>query len=218
MTRPGLPNIKLLERQPGGGVIIAVGAVIGVVLATALIVLALGSTALAATGTGGVPPAAVPRIAGIACRTACVSADEAETGSLVRVRGGGLAAVARVVFLGGHGDGDDVSAGARRRDAKPGYLDVKVPSRARSGPVMVVTREGGESQASASGLIVLVRGGAHGGPARQPAGVGPPLLTSPGNETPAVCGREAWPSARPVSFPAGARRVPARRPGSGDPT
>lgn len=154
MTRPGLPDIRLLERQPGGGVMIAVGAVIGVAVAAVVIVLALGSTALAATGTGGLPPTAAPRIDGIACRTACLSADEAGTGSVVRVRGRGLDGAARVVFLGRSGTADDVAAGVRRRDAKPGYVDVQLPARARSGPVMVVTREGGASDASSFGLTV----------------------------------------------------------------
>lgn len=154
MTRPELPDIELLQRQRGGGLIIAVGTLIGVVVAAAVIVLTLGSTALAATATGGVPPGPVPRIAGIVCRTACPSRDEAATGSVVRVRGSGLTDAARVVFLGRSGVGDDVVAGARRRDAKPGYVDVTVPARVRSGPVMVVTREGSTSATSSSGLTV----------------------------------------------------------------
>lgn len=159
LTRPGLQDLKLVERQRGGRLIIAVGAAIGVVVATAVILLMLGSTALAATATGGVAPTAVaptggPRIVGIACRTSCQSADGAAPGSVVRVRGRGLAHAARVVFLGRSGAGDDASAGTRRRDAKSGYVDVKVPARARSGPFMVLTREGTASQSSPSGLVV----------------------------------------------------------------
>ena len=115
---------------------------------------AFGSTPGAVASTGGLAAGSPATITGVACLKPCVAADEAQAGSLVRVRGRELSDTGRVVFLGRTGGADDASAGVRRRDAKSGYVDVKVPVAARSGPVVVLDRDGSASRPSRTGITI----------------------------------------------------------------
>ena len=91
--------------------------------------------------TGGLQALERPEIK----KVQCVAADGAacERGDLVRVRGEGLAAADRVVFLGTRGRSDDRPA--RPRSKKPHAVTVRVPAGARSGPVKVTSRRAGAS-------------------------------------------------------------------------
>jgi murein DD-endopeptidase MepM/ murein hydrolase activator NlpD len=110
---------------------------------------------IAAGSTGGIVAGSPARITAVSCVSSCVSADEVQPGSILRVRGRELQNTGRVVFLGRTGNSDDVSAGVRRRDAKPGYVDVKIPAAARSGPVLVLERaDGTASRQSTTGITI----------------------------------------------------------------
>lgn len=125
-------------------------------LAVAGLGMSLAAAPSIATGaTGGIVAGSPARITGLRCVKSCVSADEVQPGSILRVRGRELQNTGRVVFLGRAGTSDDVSGGVRRRDAKPGYADVKVPAGARSGPVLVLERgDGTASRQSTIGITV----------------------------------------------------------------
>jgi murein DD-endopeptidase MepM/ murein hydrolase activator NlpD len=111
--------------------------------------------ATAAGSTGGIVAGSPARVTSVSCVKSCVSADEAQAGSIVRVRGRELQNTGRVVFLGRTGSGDDASAGVRRRDAKPAYVDVRVPAAARSGPVLALERgDGSTSRQSPNGITI----------------------------------------------------------------
>jgi murein DD-endopeptidase MepM/ murein hydrolase activator NlpD len=88
----------------------------------------------------------------------------------VRVNGRNLGGVVRVTFLGGRGARDDAVARARRVSA--GSVQVWVPRRARTGHVLVRTREGLRSRPSRS--VVAVRM-----PAPPPPPAPPAPLASP---------------------------------------
>jgi Peptidase family M23 len=114
--------------------------------------------ATAVGSTGGIVAGSPARITGVSCVKSCVSTDEAQAGSIVRVRGRELQDTGRVVFLGRTGDSDDASAGVRRRDAKASYVDVKVPAAARSGPVLVLERSDGSTSRQSPGGITIDHG------------------------------------------------------------
>ena len=111
--------------------------------------------ATAVASTGGIVAGSPARITGLACVKSCVSGDEAQAGSIVRVRGRELQETGRVVFLGRTGGGDDVTAAVRRRDARATTVDVRVPSAARSGPVLLLERgDGTASKQSPAGVTI----------------------------------------------------------------
>jgi murein DD-endopeptidase MepM/ murein hydrolase activator NlpD len=123
------------------------------VIATALLG-ALGALAIASLmpaaalgddpgGGGGAAPGLAPVVGSAHCLRACPGIDSAGPGSLVRVSGRELAGTRTVVFLGGKGARDDVSAAARRVRAT--VVDAIVPERARTGPVLVVASDAQES-------------------------------------------------------------------------
>lgn len=91
--------------------------------------------------TGGVQALERPQIK----KVQCVATDgpQCERGDLVRVRGEGLAAADRVVFLGARGRSDNRRA--RPRSKKPHAVTVRVPAGARTGPVKVTSRRAGSS-------------------------------------------------------------------------
>ncbi len=143
MTFAGLPALR------GTGGMTKLVAVAGLGMSLAAV------PSIAAGSTGGIVAGSPARITGVSCVTSCVSADEAQPGSTLRVRGRQLQDAGRVVFLGRTGNSDDVSVSVRRRDAKPGYVDVKVPAAARSGPVLVLERgDGTASRQSTTGITI----------------------------------------------------------------
>ena len=108
---------------------------------TLAVVLISAAPAAADQTTGGLRALEAPAIK----KVQCVGTTEPEcaSGDLVRVRGEGLAAADRVVFLGSRGRRDDRHA--RPRSRKPHAVTVRVPSGAKSGPVKVTSRKAGAS-------------------------------------------------------------------------
>ncbi len=97
-------------------------------------------------------PKPLPAIGEIACAARCTSLDAVQPGSLLRLRGSAMREVRKVVFLGARGALDDVIAPALRARVKS--VDVLVPDRALSGPVLAVNSDGGQSVPSRAALSV----------------------------------------------------------------
>jgi len=95
-------------------------------------------------GAGGASAAPVPSISAIVCRSGCVALAAVEPGATLRVKGTNLGAVDEVVFLGGTGAADDVTAPATR--VRGTSVDVVVPQGAADGPLAV---QGGDAPPSA---------------------------------------------------------------------
>jgi murein DD-endopeptidase MepM/ murein hydrolase activator NlpD len=109
------------------------------------------ASADAAAGTGGAFAGDPAIISAIGCVARCASADSVQAGSLLRIRGTGMKDVTRIVFLGARGPADDVTAAAARARVKS--VDVLVPSKALSGPVLVMNH-GGASLASRATISI----------------------------------------------------------------
>src|SRR4051812_3745713 len=110
--------------------------------ATALLAVALPPGASAA----GPAPATSTTVTSIACRSLCGDGGAVSPGGLVRLRGRGLQAAARIVFAGGP------SAPAVR--ARAGQADARVPGGVASGPVRVVATGGAVSPPSAAAVRI----------------------------------------------------------------
>lgn len=114
----------------------------------------------AASGSSAATAAKVPAQAVppkpllITCRTACEGLDVVRAGGIVRVTGDGMAAARRVIFKGGRGGGDDVSAPAVV--VAPDAVDVVVPAAAQSGPVRVA--DAGDALSRTTGKTITVVG------------------------------------------------------------
>jgi murein DD-endopeptidase MepM/ murein hydrolase activator NlpD len=125
--------------------------------------LALGASAPAlgasAASSGGALPSEQPVIADLACVARCVAVDAVQSASLLRVRGTAMRDVRKVVFLGARGATDDVVAPALRPRAKS--VDVLVPAKASSGPLLAVDADGAQSLPSRTAVsIQAARAGA----------------------------------------------------------
>lgn len=125
-------------------------------------VLGLAATAVAAPSAhaqaGGVSSA--PAISSIACTSGCASTAAEASGTVTVEQGGTVALGGRaldrasaVVFLGARGSRDDVRARVRVSSATS--LDVKVPAKARSGQVALVTAAGVASQSRGVAVRVV---------------------------------------------------------------
>jgi murein DD-endopeptidase MepM/ murein hydrolase activator NlpD len=117
--------------------------------------LAAGAAMPAAAATGGAmasDPKPLPAITEIACAARCSSLDAVAPGSLLRVRGTAMGGVRKVAFLGARGAADDVIAPALRARVKS--VDVLVPERAPSGPVLAINSDGGQSAVSRAAVSV----------------------------------------------------------------
>jgi murein DD-endopeptidase MepM/ murein hydrolase activator NlpD len=93
-----------------------------------------------------------PRVARVACRTACGMAGAARPGSLVRVQGRNLKPIEEVVFLGAADETDDTSVAPRR--VRRRTVVARVPRTATSGPIALVRADGTRSPASRRLLTV----------------------------------------------------------------
>ncbi len=116
---------------------------------------AAGAATPAAASTGGAmasEPKPLPAIIEIACAARCSSLDSVAPGSLLRLRGTAMRGVGKVVFLGARGAADDVAAPAVRARVKS--VDVLVPDKALSGPLVAVNSDGGVSAASRAAVSV----------------------------------------------------------------
>jgi murein DD-endopeptidase MepM/ murein hydrolase activator NlpD len=107
-----------------------------------------------ADGTALVPASAPATASSVTCRTTCGSLIAARPGSTVRVRGANMGTVAQVVFLGGRGRADDVSAPSTPAGTGAGAVDAVVPAGARSGAVEVVNSDGTASRPTKKKLQV----------------------------------------------------------------
>ena len=102
--------------------------------------------------TGGVRYVPHPKISSVRCRSGCESHGRILTGGSVTIKGSGLAATKRVVFLGGSGSSDDVSVSVTpTSDSK---LSVQVPYSAESGPLTAWASKKVHSDPSKSLTIV----------------------------------------------------------------
>jgi murein DD-endopeptidase MepM/ murein hydrolase activator NlpD len=112
---------------------------------------AIAPGAAAQTSGGGVY-VAQPKVVKVTCLSRCASKKRAQGGSVLSIRGTGLASASEVVFHGSYGKGDDSSTPVR-----PGSdtaLRARVPGGAVTGPVSVVTAQGATSRATAPVAIL----------------------------------------------------------------
>jgi len=99
------------------------------------------------TGGGGGTYVATPKVAKVTCVRRCASKSRAQGGSTIKLTGSGLTSVAKVLFNGSYGHGDDQAVSVHPRSDTT--LTVRVPVGAVSGPVTVVTAEQAKSKATA---------------------------------------------------------------------
>ena len=121
------------------------------------LVLCLGAIAPAGAAEtprtrGGGVYIAKPKVLKVSCLRRCATRKRARAGSTLKIIGSGLASADEVVFNGSHGDGDDVSVPVR--PAGDTRLRARVPGGAVTGPVTVLTAQGGESRPSAPVAIL----------------------------------------------------------------
>jgi hypothetical protein len=127
------------------GTVVAVLCAFGVTLGAS-------APASAAPVSGGAYASEQPAIASVTCVARCAAIDAAQPGSLLRVRGTALRAVRKVVFLGARGPADDIAAATVRARVKS--VDVLVPEKALSGPLIAINRDGAESVVSRAAVSV----------------------------------------------------------------
>ncbi|HWI07974.1 MAG TPA: M23 family metallopeptidase [Solirubrobacteraceae bacterium] len=108
-----------------------------------------------AAPTGGAHASDPAAIRTVSCVAACAAIDAAKAGSTLRVRGRTMSSVAKIAFLGGRGNGDDVVA--RVTKARSTSVDVVVPQRASSGRLRAINGDGARSPASRA-VVSVVRG------------------------------------------------------------
>lgn len=116
--------------------------------ATAISVVSLlavtGAAQAAQPGSGGAAVPGVPTLRAVTCVSsadlACASRSRLVRGGAVRIGGSGLDVVSKVVFLGHRTRRDD--AAVRVRAKRTNRIDLVVPSKARSGRIMVVDKLG----------------------------------------------------------------------------
>ena len=114
------------------------------------------ASASAAAGAGGAFASSPATIKSAACVAGCASADAAKPGSLLRIRGKSMGDVAKIVFLGGGGHGDNATVGVLK--ARRESVDVLVPEKATSGRLRAVNGDG--TRSAASRAVVSVQRGA----------------------------------------------------------
>ena len=122
---------------------------------------AVPAAASTAPSTGGaayggaaapVPAAPAPVASSMTCRTGCSALTRVAPGGTIRVLGSRVAAVTQVVFAGGRGSADDVSAPATVIDAT--HVEAVVPQGAHSGPVRLVNGDGTASRPTRAKLRI----------------------------------------------------------------
>ncbi len=125
-----------------------------------LVVLVVPASA-SASRSGGTYASEPATISSVECVAGCADFESARAGSTVRVRGRRMSDVAKIVFLGGRGNSDNVIA--RVSKARTKSVDVVVPERASSGRLRAVNGDGARSSASRA-VVSVQRGGAGGAP------------------------------------------------------
>jgi len=120
--------------------------------ATAISVVSLlaatGAAHAADTGSGGAAVPGAPSVRSVKCVSsadlACASGAKLVRGGSIRIAGSELGQATRVVFLGRRTRRDDASVRVRRPRAT--RIDIVVPSKARSGRIMVIDKLGREAR------------------------------------------------------------------------
>ena len=102
-----------------------------------------GTASTPVADVGGAAPPVRPRIAEARCETPGAACPR---GKLLALRGDGLDSVETAVFLGRRGTTDDHPVTVRQ--SSPRRVLVRIPSRARTGPVRVLSEETGVSAPS----------------------------------------------------------------------
>jgi hypothetical protein len=97
-----------------------------------------------------------PVVDAITCRTSCLGIARAVPGSVVRVSGEGMGAVASVVLLGRRGYRDDVTVPAT--PVSPTAVEVTLPPKAHGGAVRAIAASGRRSQQSRTRLVIRPAG------------------------------------------------------------
>jgi murein DD-endopeptidase MepM/ murein hydrolase activator NlpD len=97
-------------------------------------------------GNGGLTFVATPEIANVSCVSACASKKRVRGGSTIRLSGSNLAAVNRVVFMGGRTSSDDASVKVRSKSDRA--LTLRVPLEAPSGPLKAYAGDAARSKAT----------------------------------------------------------------------
>lgn len=105
----------------------------------------------AAAQDGGAYAAPQPTASSVRCLTKCTAVTAVRPGGTVRVSGRNFSGPVSVVFLGRSGQADDATARGRARD---GAVVVRLPSRARTGPVQVRDSTGLPSIAGRAKIVV----------------------------------------------------------------
>ena len=145
--REASPRHKSIPARRG----IAAVAALGAALAGATAAPAQETSATATGGARG--PSAIPKLATMACSSACGShtRSAARNSSLrvhakavLRIKGRDMHTVQKVVFLGGRGSRDDVLVSPGRVSGR--VLTVSVPAAASSGRVVAITSDGWSSK------------------------------------------------------------------------
>jgi murein DD-endopeptidase MepM/ murein hydrolase activator NlpD len=95
---------------------------------------------------------ATPKVAKVSCLRRCASKARAQGGSTLKLVGSGLSTVAKVIFNGSYGRGDDQAISVRPHSDTT--VTVRVPVGAVSGPLTVVTAEKAKSKATAPVAIL----------------------------------------------------------------
>lgn len=110
----------------------------------------LAAPAFGASGGGGTAAPLDPEVTGLRCLTTpsvpCPSPDAIVRGGRVRVLGRRLDASLKLVFRGERGARDDVTAPAAH--VRSGHFESRVPERARSGPLEVLSAIGVTARAA----------------------------------------------------------------------
>jgi murein DD-endopeptidase MepM/ murein hydrolase activator NlpD len=107
--------------------------------ATLAVLPASAGSATVSGGGGGVTFVETPRITKVKCVRRCATSKRIQGGSLVRIAGRSLSKVTVATFHGSTGSKDDVRARVRAFGATKARL--RVPRKAVSGPVTVITAE-----------------------------------------------------------------------------
>ena len=117
-----------------------------------LCLLASAPPAVAQNGGGGAIYVEKPTVKRVICLRSCASGKRAQGGSLLRITGTGLDTVRELTYRGSYGKSDDVTVSVRRHSDT--RLAARVPIGAVTGPITVLTAEGGESKPSAPVTIL----------------------------------------------------------------
>jgi murein DD-endopeptidase MepM/ murein hydrolase activator NlpD len=128
------------------------GSSMGTLLACSALLGAAGAAPAAAEEPGAALPTDPPVITSVTCVRACPAPGKAAVGSLVRVRGTGLAGTRQLLFYGRRGAADNRGAAPARTAA--GRLSARVPAGARSGRVAVISADGQLSRSTRTALRI----------------------------------------------------------------